>query len=135
MQQNFSNATKAVLSVLGSNPIMKVDSYKLSHPFVYDDGITGMFSYVEARIKNETIVPFGTQMWAIKNLLTPITKENIDEAEAFATAHGEPFPRCMLVSRFDERENRPGTSHSQEAMMFSDGTRIPSGTTRIFTGK
>jgi nicotinamide phosphoribosyltransferase len=122
MQQNQTNAYKAVLSVLGSNPILKVDSYKLSHPFVYDDGITGMFSYVEARIKNETIVPFGTQMWAIKNLLTPITKENIDEAEAFATAHGEPFPREV----WERVLNEFGGYFPVKIRIVPEGMRVPS---------
>jgi nicotinamide phosphoribosyltransferase len=79
--------------ILGPNPIMKADSYKFSHPFVYKKGITGMFSYLEARTRGDTIVPAGAQMWAMKNLMTQITKDHVDEAEAFAAAHGEPFQR------------------------------------------
>lgn len=78
---------------LKPNPILKVDSYKLSHPAVYPENIIGMFSYLEARSKGDTIVPFGLQMWIMKNLMTQITLEDIDEAEAFAKAHGEPFNR------------------------------------------
>jgi nicotinamide phosphoribosyltransferase len=79
--------------ILQPNPILKCDSYKFSHFALFPKNITGMFSYMEARIKSETIVPFGVQMWIQKNLMTPITMSNVDEAEAFALAHGEPFNR------------------------------------------
>lgn len=80
--------------ILQPNPIMKADSYKFSHPFVYPNNIKGMFSYLEARSKGDIIVPFGLQMWIMKNLTQQITMEHIDEAEAFAMAHGEPFQRA-----------------------------------------
>lgn len=81
--------------ILPPNPIMRADSYKFSHamPGVYKSGIRGMFSYLEARSKGDTIVPFGAQMWAMKNLMTPITMDNVNEAANFAALHGEPFQR------------------------------------------
>lgn len=81
------------MTILNQNPILDLDSYKLSHQFVYPKDITGMFSYIEARSKKDIIVPVGLQMWIQKFLMKPITLINIDEAEQFAAAHGEPFSR------------------------------------------
>ena len=119
MQQKFDIKNPTILS---QNSILKIDSYKLSHPFVYEDGITGMFSYNEARIKGETIVPFGTQMWVIKNLLKPITKDDIDEAEAFAASHGEPFPREL----WERVLNEHGGFFPVKIRIVPEGMRIPS---------
>ena len=108
--------------ILPPNPIMKADSYKFSHPFVYKKGIKGMFSYGEARIKGETMVPFGAQMWVEKNLMTPITMANIDEAEAFAKAHGEPFQR----SGWEKVVNVYGGYLPVTVRIVPEGTRVPS---------
>ena len=76
------------------NPILAVDSYKLSHAFAYPKNITGMFSYIEARTNGRDImIPFGLQMWIYKFLTIQVTHFHINEAEAFAQAHGEPFSR------------------------------------------
>lgn len=53
-----------------------------------------MFSYIEARVKNKTIVPFGIQMWMQKFLATPLTQAEVDEAESITSAHGEPFNKA-----------------------------------------
>lgn len=77
------------------NPILATDSYKLSHAFSYPSNVRGMFSYIEARTGGKhIIVPFGLQMFIEKYLTVQVTKEHIDEAEAFAAAHGEPFNRA-----------------------------------------
>jgi nicotinamide phosphoribosyltransferase len=79
---------------LNYNPILAADSYKMSHAFAYPKDITGMFSYIEARTNGvDLIIPFGLQMYLKKYLSQPITMENIDEAESFTKAHGEPFAR------------------------------------------
>ena len=79
---------------LSFNHILSADSYKLSHAFAYPDKVKGMFSYIEARTQGrDIIVPFGLQMWIQKFLTVPITTDMINEAEAFAAAHGEPFHR------------------------------------------
>jgi nicotinamide phosphoribosyltransferase len=76
------------------NPILAVDSYKLSHAFAYPANVIGMSSYIEARTNGrDVIVPFGLQMFIKKYLMTQVTSAHIDEAEAFAKAHGEPFSR------------------------------------------
>jgi nicotinamide phosphoribosyltransferase len=73
--------------------ITDTDSYKFSHFALYPEGTSGMFSYIEARAKGQTIVPFGLQMWIKKNLLVPITQADIDEAADIAGKHGVPFNR------------------------------------------
>jgi len=76
------------------NPILATDSYKLSHAFSYPSNVAGMFSYIEARTNGrDTIIPFGLQMFIEKCLTERVTMEHIDEAEAFAALHGEPFNR------------------------------------------
>jgi nicotinamide phosphoribosyltransferase len=76
------------------NIIIATDSYKFSHPFSYPRGLIGMASYIEARTGGaDIIVPFGYQATLQKYLRKPITLAQIDEAEAFAAAHGEPFNR------------------------------------------
>lgn len=68
------------------NRVMAIDSYKWWHVETYAKNIVGMFSYIEARTKGKDImVPFGRQAELQKLLGTPITKEDIDEAEIFAT--------------------------------------------------
>lgn len=80
--------------MLQVNPILSVDSYKLAHAFAYPNNVTGMFSYIEARTNGQHImIPFGLQMWLKKFMTIQITLEHINEAEAFALAHGEPFKR------------------------------------------
>lgn len=79
---------------LRHNVILDTDSYKLSHSFAYPDGITGMFSYIESRSKDETVMLFGLQMWIQSYLTRQVTSQMIDEAEAFAKGHGEPFDRA-----------------------------------------
>lgn len=81
------------VNTLSRNVILDTDSYKLSHSFAYPAGMTGMFSYIESRSKDETVMLFGLQMWIKNYLTTPVTIGMIDEAEAFAKAHGEPFAR------------------------------------------
>lgn len=86
------------------NRVLDADSYKLSHSGVYPNFVTGMFSYGEARTRNDPIVFFGLQMWLMKTWLTPLTRGEIDEAEKFAGAHGEPFDRApwdKIIDQYD----------------------------------
>lgn len=112
------------VGILASNPILATDSYKLSHYGGYPKNVKGMFSYIEARSKGDTIVVFGTQMWVIKNLLSrQITMAHIDEAEAFAKAHGEPFERAGW-----ERVVKVYNGYIPVRIRaVPEGTRVPSG--------
>lgn len=87
------------------NPILATDSYKFSHPFAYPKNVRGMFSYIEARTGGrDIIVPFGLQIWIKEFLTVKVTMEHIDEAEKFATLHGEPFHRAgweKVISVYD----------------------------------
>ena len=78
---------------LSYNPILDVDSYKAAHQFSYPKNVTGMFSYIEARTKNDVMIPFGLSMFLQKYMSIRITKKHIDEAEEFFKLHGEPFSR------------------------------------------
>lgn len=76
-----------------TNLILDADSYKFSHFNLYPENTNAMYSYIEARLKGSVIVPFGIQMWIKKNLINPITIDNINEAEDIAYKHGVPFNR------------------------------------------
>lgn len=106
------------------NPILATDSYKLSHAPLYPANVTGMFSYIEARTNGRDImVPYGLSMWMQKFLTVPVTVEHIDEADAFAKLHGEPFSRDpweYLVERYNGYF--PVTIRA-----VPEGTPVPSG--------
>jgi nicotinamide phosphoribosyltransferase len=75
------------------NTILMTDSYKYSHKVQYPEGTEYVSSYIEARGGAKESVFFGLQAFLKEYLLTPITKEMVDEAESLVTAHGEPFYR------------------------------------------
>lgn len=78
-----------------TNLLLDTDSYKASHWLQYPPGTTHVHSYIESRGgRFDRTVFFGLQMWLKQYLSKPITQEMIDEAEAFWTAHGEPFNRA-----------------------------------------
>lgn len=75
-----------------SNLIIDTDSYKSSHWLQYPPKTTGMYSYVESRGgKYNRTVFFGLQYILQRYLTQKITVEMVLEAQAFFTAHGEPF--------------------------------------------
>lgn len=74
------------------NIILNTDSYKASHFVQYPPNTEGVFSYLESRGGQfDRTVFFGLQMFLKEYLSKPITQEMIDQAEAFWSAHGEPF--------------------------------------------
>lgn len=84
------------------NRILEADSYKFSQWQVMPDGFDGASSYIEARVKDKYVVPFGISMWMQKFLSTPLTQAEVDEAEAIAKAHGEPFNKEGFQAILDE---------------------------------
>lgn len=78
------------------NLILSTDSYKTSHFLQYPEGTRYVSSYIEARRSgvDSEVVHFGLQMYLKDKLSKPITKEDIDEAEDYINAHGEPFNRA-----------------------------------------
>lgn len=106
------------------NPILATDSYKLSHAFVYPKNVEGMFSYIEARAESRNIIiPFGLQMWLEKFMAVPITMADIDEAEAFAKLHGEPFDPSPWIYIVQMR----GGYWPVTIRAVPEGTPVPSG--------
>lgn len=77
------------------NIILNTDSYKASMFVQYPANTQTVYSYIESRggKYNETVL-FGLQAFIKEYLTDPVTMEDIDEAEAIWTAHGEPFNRA-----------------------------------------
>lgn len=77
------------------NIILNTDSYKASMFVQYPPKTETVYSYIESRggRYNETVL-FGVQAFVKEYLSDPVTMEDIDEAEAIWTAHGEPFNRA-----------------------------------------
>lgn len=71
---------------------MMADSYKYSHAPMYPIGTTYQFDYMEARggMYPATIF-FGLQAMLMEYFSTPITFDEVVEAQQYATAHGIPF--------------------------------------------
>lgn len=81
------------------NIILMTDSYKASHFLQTPSGVEYSFSYIESRGGEwDRTLFFGLQMFLKKYFSKPITMNDIDEAEEFFRANGEPF-------------NRPGWEH------------------------
>ena len=75
-----------------NNIILNTDSYKSSHYLQYPPKSEYVSSYIEARGgEYPKTLFFGLQAFIKAYLLSPITQENIDEANAIITAHGLPF--------------------------------------------
>lgn len=80
------------MSSLSYNPILNTDSYKHSHFRMSPPKTKYVNSYIEPRGgRYNRALFFGLQMYLKEYLSQPITKENIEEAEEFLPAHGEPF--------------------------------------------
>ncbi|MGM8891608.1 nicotinate phosphoribosyltransferase [Psychrobacter sp. 1Y1] len=77
-----------------NNLILNSDSYKTSHWVQYPSGSEYLSSYVEARKGDYDVVFFGLQAFIKEYLSTPITHQDIDEAEMVIQAHGLTFNRA-----------------------------------------
>lgn len=75
------------------NIILDTDSYKASHWLQYPPKTTSVFSYIESRGgKHDKTVFFGLQYYLKQYLEGSVVDEtDVEEAEAFFKAHGEPF--------------------------------------------
>lgn len=77
---------------MNNNLLLDTDSYKASHYLQYPANTTRVFSYIESRGgKYGQTVFFGLQYMLKEYLSKPITKEMVEEADAFFKVHGEPF--------------------------------------------
>lgn len=85
-----------------NNLILNSDSYKTSHWVQYPAGSEYLSSYIEARGGDYDVVFFGLQAFIKEYLSTPITHQDIDEAETVIHAHGLTFNRAgweLLVNK------------------------------------
>lgn len=74
------------------NLVADTDSYKFSHWNQYPAGTRRMMSYFESRGGPfPTCTLFGLQYLLHQYLAQPLTAPLVEEARAFAEAHGEPF--------------------------------------------
>ena len=106
------------------NLLLKTDSYKASHYLQYPPGTEKLFAYLESRggAHSETRF-FGLQAIIKEHLQTPITREDIDEAEEVLTAHGLPFPREGWLRILSEH----GGFLPLEIRAVPEGTMVPTG--------
>jgi nicotinamide phosphoribosyltransferase len=73
-----------------SNPLIKTDSYKLSHFSQYPDGIEHVYSYIEARKGSYPVVVMGIHEF-VDQITGGNTRENVIELGLIAEEHGVPF--------------------------------------------
>lgn len=90
--------------MLQVNPIIKTDSYKYSHFGMMPPGATRTSAYVEARRGPwaETVFT-GLQALLKTDFATPITREDVEEAEDIVRDHGLVFNRAgylEIVNKF-----------------------------------
>lgn len=85
------------MSMFRINPILNTDSYKASHYLQYPPFTTNISSYIESRGgAYDEVVFFGLQAFLkayMEGEDTKVTKDDIEYAEEFLTAHGLPFNR------------------------------------------
>ena len=87
------------------NPILNTDSYKPSHYLQYPPGTEVVFSYIESRGGVYPKTLFAGVLPYIKEYLnTPVTMEDVLEAEEFFNMHGEPFNKQGWIDMTNEYE-------------------------------
>jgi nicotinamide phosphoribosyltransferase len=77
-----------------NNLILNTDSYKASHYLQYPPGTEYVSSYIESRGgRYPQTLFFGLQAFLKQYLSSPISRDDIEEAEELLTLHGLPFNR------------------------------------------
>jgi nicotinamide phosphoribosyltransferase len=81
--------------------LMNTDSYKVGMDEQYPPNTKHVFSYIESRGgKHTEQVMFGTQAFIQEYLSTPFTLEDVEFANVYWQAHGEPFPYENIKEMF-----------------------------------
>ena len=81
-------------AALGSNLLLRTDSYKVSHWKQYPPGTQTVFSYIESRGGAFShSVFFGLQAHLREYLQKPVSLDDVEEAADIFALHGEPFNR------------------------------------------
>jgi nicotinamide phosphoribosyltransferase len=85
------------------NLILNTDSYKASHFLQYPPGTEEISAYIESRGGSfpHTLF-FGLQAFIKQYLLTPITYDDVGEAEELLTSHGLPFNQAGWLKIVNE---------------------------------
>lgn len=111
------------------NPILNADSYKTCHFTFMEPGTNRIVAYISPRIGGEykTVIHFGLQAYLIKYLSQVVTKEMIDQAEVFLTAHGEPFNRAG----WEYILNKYNGKFPLRVRAVPEGMRIPYGNATV----
>jgi len=103
------------------------DSYKCGHYKMYPNGTQKVYSYFESRngaLYDDTIF-FGLQYLIKKWLLNPVTKEMVDEAEAFAKIHFFDNPNLFNRKGWDYIVNELDGKLPIRIKAVPEGTRVP----------
>lgn len=108
------------------NLLLNTDSYKTSHFNQYPPGTSSLVSYVEARAGEgmQNVVFFGLQAALVEYLENPITKWDVDEAEAIIKGSGLPFNRAG----FEDMIDRFGGYAPIGIDAIPEGSVVPRGT-------
>lgn len=113
------------------NPLVRTDSYKVSHTNMYPENMTKMVDNIVARIGgrwNEAVF-FGLQKLVKDNFLTPFTQEDIDEAAEFYNMHFLPMYADQVFDRemFQYILDNHGGYFPVRIKAVPEGTVIPAG--------
>lgn len=106
-----------------TNLLLNTDSYKASHWLQYPPGTEYVYSYIESRGGlHDATVFFGLQAF-VKEYLTgqAFTLQDIDEAEQFFKAHGEPFNRAGWFYIWEHHDGKLPI----EIKALPEGLRVP----------
>jgi nicotinamide phosphoribosyltransferase len=77
------------------NLILAADSYKYSHTRMLPPGTTHINSYIESRGgRFDRTLFFGLQAYIKQYLMTPITAQDVQEAQEIVSGHGLPFDQA-----------------------------------------
>jgi nicotinamide phosphoribosyltransferase len=93
---------------LRRNLILDTDSYKSSHWLQYPPNTTGMYSYFESRGGRYGSTLFFGLQYLLREYLSGVvvSMTDVDEAQTFFDAHGEPFNRAAWVHLVEKHGGR-----------------------------
>lgn len=77
-------------NAIRTNPILNTDSYKTTQWMQYPEGMTNLYSYIEARGSDhgfDRVVMFGLQSILKKYMCAQVTQADIEQADLFVTRH------------------------------------------------
>ena len=103
------------------NIIVDSDYYKHTHGKMYAPNTTGLFSYAESRggVYDFGIL-YGLQAWIMDNLMTPLTKDDVDYAEDIVGGMGG-FDRAI----WDRVVNKHGGYAPVKIQAVKEGINVP----------